>query len=163
MPDESREGIPGVVKIDPEPLKAILAVETAQNLLEVAKDEINERKYDDSYEDAKNAIRMASAAIMYADGYVAKTMEGAYEYFEKKRGDKELVKEWRDVEIKSPENRGFVDRLLEALRFKKKKESEEDTKARKALTLAENFVKSADIIIKSGAAPAWERTWKRES
>ena len=121
MPDESAVNIPGVVKIKPEPSKAIFALETAFGLLEVAKRDIKNRQYEDAYEDSKNAMRMASAAVMYNDGYFASTIDSTYEYVERKYGETRLVKEWKNIEEKSPENRGFVEKLLEALRLRKKK------------------------------------------
>ena len=160
MPDESAVNIPGVVKIKPEPSKAIFALETAFGLLEVAKGEMENKQHEDAYEDSKNAMRMASAAIMYNDGYFASTIDGTYEYVEKKYGESGLVKEWKIVEEKSPENRGFVNKLLEALGLRKRKDMETD--ARRAFSVAETFVQSAKALVMMGATPAWETTIREE-
>ena len=161
MPDEGKTGrIPGIIKINPEPSRAIFAVETAAHLIEAAKTELENRRYEEAYEDAKNAIRMASAAMMYNDGYVANNIEGAYEYMDKKYGEKVMVKEWKTVEVRSPENRGIIDRLLEMLRLKKRKEDEMEIDARKALHVAEVFVESGKALLSAGAVPVWERTRK---
>jgi len=156
MPEKS-EGIIGVVKIKPEPSKAIFAVEAASDLLEAARSEIRQKKFDEAYEDARNAIRLASAGIMYNEGYIASTSEGAYGYIERK-GDRRMAEEWKDVEMKAPQNRGLIDKILEFLRLKKGAETTNELGARKALAVAETFVKSARSLVFMGGVPGWEQT-----
>ncbi|NYZ77121.1 hypothetical protein H0O02_02280 [Candidatus Micrarchaeota archaeon] len=156
MPAESTEQtIIGTIRITPEPSQAVFALEAALNLLEAAKSEIGEKRYEDAYGDSKNAIMMAAAAIMYNDGYVANTPEGAYGFMEKKYGRAQLVREWKSVDMDSPENRGAIARIAEALGLGRKKEMEAELGARKALSLAEVFIESARTIVMSGMVPAW--------
>ncbi len=157
MPEESTE-IAGIVKTNPEPSKAMFAIEAASGLLETAKIGIVQKRYEDAYEDSRNAIRLASAAIMYNDGYVANTVNGAYDYMEQAHGKKSLVDEWKEVEIKSPQNKGIVQIILEFLRIRKSSEVNNETSARKALSVAETFVQSARSIVMMGGVPAWEIT-----
>jgi len=160
MPEE--EEIIGIVKIKPEPSKAIFAVEAAADLVRAAKNEIDRKKYDDAYEDARNAIRMASAGMMYNEGYLASTQEGAYAYIEKKHGDKNMAEGWKKVEVRSPQNRGLIDKILEFLRLKKGAETIDELGARKALAVAEVYVQSARSLIFMGSVPGWERTVMKE-
>lgn len=163
MPEESREEvIPGTVRITPEPSKAVFAIETALRLYETAKTDMENRRYDDAYAGSKNAIRMASAAIMYNDGYVANTMEGAYEYIEKNYGDKMVVGEWKDVEIKAPENKGIIETILEIIGIRRRKEGEEAERAEKALSVAKTFIESARVLLSAGSVVAWETTVRGE-
>lgn len=160
MPDS--EEIAGIVKIKPEPSKAVFAVEAAADLVSAAKNEIGQKRYADAYDDARNAIRMASAGIMYNDGYVANTREGAYDYMERVQGDKTLADEWKSVEIMAPENKGIIDRLLEFLRLKKGAETNNELSARKALSVAETYVQSARTLVYMGGVPSWEKTVVKE-
>lgn len=157
MPEEN---ISGVVKVKPEPSKAMFAIEAAADLVESARIGIRQNNFEQAYEDSKNAIRMASSAIMYNDGYIANSLDGAYDYMEKVQGKKELVEDWRNIEIKSPENTGFFDRILDFLRLKKKSYVNTEESARKALSVAEVFVQSARTIVMVGGTPSWERTVK---
>jgi len=157
---DDEETIVGAIRMTPEPSRAVFAVETATNFLETARAELKRGQYEDAYEDGKNAIRMAVAAMMYNDGYVAKTQEGAFEYIEKKHGKPELVEEWRRIEINAPSNRGVIEKIAQFFGFKKPDEFKEE--AIKTLLVAEIFVESAVALVLSGVSPTWETTEKTE-
>ncbi len=157
---DSEETIVGAIRMTPEPSRAVFAVETATNFLETARTELERGLYEDAYEDAKNAIRMAVTAMMYNDGYVAKTIESAFEYIEKKHGKPELVREWRRIEINAPSNRGIIEKIVQFFGFKKSEELKEEVI--KTLSVAEIFVESATALVLSGVPPTWEITRKTE-
>lgn len=163
MPPASMEHrVIGIVKISPEPTKAVIAIETASNMIEAAQSEIDNGKYEDAWEDAKNAIRMAAAAIMYDDGYITNTMEGALEYIGRKYERPKLVKEWKEIEIKSPANRGWIYIIGEIVGISKKQKGLDESEVRKALSVAETFIEIASAQILSSMTPVWNNTKNTE-
>ncbi len=156
------EGPVDLIKIDPEPSTAIYALSVAEEFLREAQEHIRKRNYEEACESAKNAARMASSAVLYNDGYVAKTLGTTCYYLEQHYPKKFPVEEWRVLEVGTTEKIKIVERILYFLRLKKKKKEDTEKNARKALTIAEIFVASVRTIVTGERGYACDTTKKEE-
>jgi|GEM_PF-1765081 len=148
----------GVIKVNPEPYKAMQAVETAKELLDAAEEKFEEGAYEDSYGNALNAMRMASSALMFMDGEIAQTLETAAEYI-KKRYSKVPVDGWKIAEYQDPMKKGLWQRLLELFRVRKK---DDKAMAIKVIGIAKTFISSVEEIILGGKKPGFEMYYRYE-
>ncbi len=160
-PETSAEEPVDLLKIDPEPSKAIYAVGVAEELIGSAREKADSGKYEDAMEDIKNAIRVASSALLYNDGYVANTLDTTCYYLQNHYPKKFPVKEWKIIEIGTKTGVKLVDTILEKLGFGKKQEARK-REAERALAIAEVFVQSVKTIVMVGGTPAWEETKREE-
>ena len=149
----------GVVKVNPEPYKAMQAIETAKELLGHAEEILEEGDYETAYGNALNSMRMASSALMFMDGQIAQTLEMATEYIRSKYS-RIPVDDWRAAEDKDPLKKGFVQWLLETLGIRKK----EDYKAvtAKVVSAAKVFVLSVEQEVQGGKQPGFETFYRYE-
>ena len=98
-------------------------------------------------------MRLASAAIMFMDGYVAQTLEEASGYIKKEHSEIP-ADEWKEVEYKAPARKGFLEALLEAVGLRK---HDEKSETMRAVAIAKVFVSSAERIVAVGKKPLFER------
>jgi len=133
----------GIVKTKPEPQRAFESLDLSRELLKNAEKNFEDERYLDAYNDALGAIRMSAAALMFIDGRIAPTLEGAAEYIKEFYPDLK-AEEWRKIELNHPQNRGAVARILEIVGMSSMDES---VGAKNALLLAKNFVEMAEKII----------------
>jgi uncharacterized protein (UPF0332 family) len=160
-PEASSEEPVDLVKINPDPSRAISAVMVAEELLESAKEKFRERKRDEALEDVKNAIRMASSAMLYYDGYVARTLDTTCYYLQNHYPEKFPTNEWRIIEVGTKTGVRIIDTVLDKLGLKKKEESRVDEVGR-AIAIATVFVQSVKLIIMGGERPSVERAVREE-
>ncbi len=142
----------GVIKVNPEPYKAMHAIETAKELLNSAEELLETGDYESAYGNALNAMRMASSALMFLDGQIAQTLETAVEYI-KNTHSKIPVDEWRDAEYQDPLKKGILNRLFEIFGIRK---SDDRARATKVVGVARVFILSIDEEIKGGKQPGFE-------
>jgi len=160
-PETSPEEPVDLLKINPEPSKAVYAAGMAKDFIESAKEKMDSGRYDDAMEDIKNAIRIASSAIMYNDGYVANTLDTTCYYLQNHYPEKFPVKEWKIIELGTKTGVRMVDAVMERLGFGKKQDAKKN-EAERALAIAEAFVQSVMVIVTEGERPAWEATTREE-
>lgn len=148
----------GVIKVNPEPYKAMHAIETAKELLEAAEEKFDNGQYEDAYGNALNSMRMASSALMFMDGEIAQTLETAAEYIQK-RYEKVPVDGWKDAEYQDPMKKGPWQRLLELFGLRRK---DDKAMATKVLGVAKIFISSVEEIIVGGKKPGFEMYYRYE-
>jgi len=148
----------GVIKVNPEPYKAMHAIETAKELLEAADEKLDKGEYEDAYANALNSMRMASSALMFMDGEIAQTLETATEYIQK-RYSKVPVEGWKDAEYQDPMKKGLWERLLELFGFRRK---DDKALATKVVGIAKIFVSSVEEVVLGGKQPGFETYYRYE-
>lgn len=148
----------GVIKVNPEPYKAMHAIETAKELLEAAEEKLDNGEYQDAYGNALDSMRMASSALMFMDGEIAQTLETAAEYIQK-RYEKIPVDGWKDAEYQDPMKKGLWDRILELLGMRRR---DDKAMATKVLGVAKIFISSVEEIIVGGKKPGFEMYYRYE-
>ncbi|MEM4166338.1 MAG: hypothetical protein QW153_03240 [Candidatus Bilamarchaeaceae archaeon] len=136
-----------IVKTRPQPIKAIETAEMALELIKAAEEKIKNQNTEETYTTSLQAIRMAAASLMFMDGYIAPTLEGAVEYI-KNNHPRLNAEEWKIYEYNHPKNRSIVDAILEMLNIKKKINEEEMLD--KVFSLAKEFVNYAERATKYG-------------
>ncbi len=161
-PETSAEEPVDLLKIKPEPSKAIYAVGAAEEFLESAKAKFKSGEREEALEDVKNAIRIASSAILYYDGYVAGTLDTTCYYLQNHYPKRFPTDEWRIIEIGTKTGVRLVDAVLEKLGLEKKKEEMKVDEVGRAIAIANVFVQSVKSIVMIGEKPAGESTVKEE-
>ena len=147
-PETSSEEPVDLLRINPEPSKAIYAVEMAEEFLKTAKMKIGEGKKDAALDDVKNAIRMASSALLYYDGYVANSLDTTCYYLQNHYPKKFPTEEWRVIEVGTKTGVRIVDAIFE--KFGLKKEEPKVDEVGRAIAIATVFVQSVRSIVLMG-------------
>ncbi|MFH1221580.1 MAG: hypothetical protein V1492_00680 [Candidatus Micrarchaeota archaeon] len=137
----------GVVRTHPEPYKAVYALETAKEFIKNAEEDMLRNDYNSAYGNSLHAMRMASSAVMFLDGYIAQTLDSAT-YYLKEKYVQLPADEWRQIELDDPTKRGLADRFAEALG--RKKYDERQASAR-AVAVAREFVISVEKMVLMGS------------
>ncbi len=123
-----------IVKTAPDNERARYSLDMADGFLFSAKEKLSNKDYGSSIEDARNAICLASAAIMFKDGYISSTFEGTLSYLSQHYPGKLPLDEWNKVEF-TIISRGGVYDLLNTI-VKKTREQQ----SKKAFETASIFV-----------------------
>ncbi len=147
-PETSSEEPVDLLKINPEPSKALYAVEMAEEFLKNAKTKIGEGKKDEALDDVKNAIRMASSALLYYDGYVANSLDTTCYYLQNHYPKRFPTDEWRVIEVGTKTGVRVFDSILEKLGLKKKEPKIDEVG--RAVAIATVFVQSVKSIVMMG-------------
>ncbi len=82
----------------PDRIRAIEAMEAADSLLFSSNVSMEREDYACSFEESRNAIRVAASAMLFKDGYVAKTLESTIDYLEKGYPDIFPCSDWTIIE-----------------------------------------------------------------
>lgn len=128
-----------IVKKTPDRLSAIYALSTASMLIEDAKDKYDRGNFVGTITSSRDAMRMASSALLFNDGYIAPTFEATVFYLSKKYPKRFPLEEWKAAE--SPSISGRLSSLLgSALSMQEE--------ASKALNSAEKFVAEARQLLR---------------
>lgn len=135
----------GLVKTQPDPYKAIYAIQTAAEMLKNADDAAAGNDLDSAYEYALNAMRLSSSALLFLDGYVAQTLGAATRYM-RERYKQVPTDEWRIAEERDPRRRGVLEGLLEAVGMRKR---DDKIDTMKTIAVAKVFVASALALIET--------------
>ena len=120
-----------LVRILPNRIKAIEAVNLASELLEQARIYFEEGNYEECMNRSRDAVRVASSALLFGDGFVASTFEDTLEYIKTRYPAKFPINDWMRLE-----NVSIIDGIKYLLLSREKKKEE----ARYALTTAERVV-----------------------
>jgi len=129
---------------EPAPLgkdlaNAVLALDLASSLLDVARERFLQGDYHGSLEQSRDAIRVASSAILFKDGYVSASFESTLNYFLKNYPGAFPLDEWRELETAYTEY-GLFSMIMKALK-KEKKAGEDEANA--AIAAASAFITCA--------------------
>jgi hypothetical protein len=129
------------VRTQPDMASALFALELASGMLDSARERFARQDYNGAFEESRNAVRMASSAILFRDGYVSDNLESTVSYLLQRYPGAFPVEGWQGLEdIPLEDTPGLFNMVLSAVgRLKKAGEQE----ASEALALAAAFVESA--------------------
>lgn len=125
----------------PDFASAVLALDLASSMLDEAKERFARGDFAGSMEESRNAVRVATSAILYKDGFVSDSFESTLNHLLKNYPGAFPLDEWRRMESNAPDRGyGLYHMMLQALKMAKK--ADEDA-ASKAIATADMFINSA--------------------
>ncbi|MFH0737643.1 MAG: hypothetical protein V1827_03750 [Candidatus Micrarchaeota archaeon] len=128
-------------KRDPDPAGAIFALKIAAEHLSSASASFSSKEFHIAFESSKNAIRLASSAVMARDGYISGTLDGTIGYLLQRYPGAFPLERWEHVEsLRIDSGSGLYVMLMGSL-GKLKKAGEQD--AKEALAIASAFLETA--------------------
>jgi hypothetical protein len=126
---------------EPDRASAMFALRVASEHLGSASEFFSKKKFHLAFETSRNAIRIASSALMLRDGYISDTFEGTAGYLLDRYPGTFPVHSWGKLEMIQTEASGGLYLMILSFLGKLKKAGEQD--ARDALAAAKIFVGSA--------------------
>lgn len=130
-----------IIRAEPDRASAAFALAAASELLTLARVRLGRKDFSGSFEESRNAIRMASSAILFRDGYVADSFDSTLLYLLKHYPGMLPLDDWQRLEqIPAYDTPGLYNMLLSAM-GKLKKTGEQE--AKQAVVVAEAFIASA--------------------
>ena len=121
---DTADAVAEVTKIQPNLSNALSAIHLAAEFLVHARQLLNEQKYEETYQESKDVIRMASAGLMYYEGCITSTLGATSEYLKNKHPELP-VDEWVKIETtfteQSPGLSGYVMRFIKKAKKSMKK------------------------------------------
>ena len=133
--------VSGPLRTQPDMASAVFALERASYMLESARERFGRRDYPGAFEESRNAIRMASSAMLFRDGYVSENLETTVSYLVQRYPGAFPVEEWQRLEdVPMEDTPGLYNMILGAM-GKIKKTGEQE--AMEAMALADAFIGSA--------------------
>jgi hypothetical protein len=130
----------GLARKNPDVAGALYAVTLAGDLLESAGDKFSRKDYPGAFEDSRNAMRLASSALLLRDGYVSDSLETTISYlFQRYPGELPLDEWHRFEEAAYGSGYGLYFMILKAM-GKVKKTGEQE--AYEAMSTAMAFINS---------------------
>jgi uncharacterized protein (UPF0332 family) len=134
-------GLAEIVRITPDSGSAIFALGLASEAIERARERFFRGDYRRSLEESRNAMRLASSALLFRDGYVSDSLEATIYYMLQHYPGSFPLDSWVSIErIPTGETPGLYYMVLGAL-GRLKKAGEEEAKI--GIAAAEMFLESA--------------------
>jgi hypothetical protein len=134
-----------ITRKNPDTTGARFAANAALDILAMARERLNNRDYQGAFRESKDAIRMASSALLLRDGYVASTFEATIRYIEERHSGQLPIEEWQYLEnMLTGEGPGLLNLIV---RFAGKNKKTGKQEASQAMAIAERFVASVMAII----------------
>jgi hypothetical protein len=124
----------------PDYASALIALNAASDLLESAREKLLHDDLPGALESSRDAIRMATSALLFRDGYVAASLEATADYLSKKYPGIFPLGEWDIVEVAASGRITLYKFLLSAMGKLKKSDRQE---ADRAVETAETFIQTA--------------------
>jgi hypothetical protein len=135
------QGQADMAAVAPDRAGAAGALSLASRMLALSIERLEAGDYAGSVGESRNAIRLASSAMLMCDGVVVGSLEATAEYLARNHPGVFLVEEWVALEqAAAVETPGLYNMLLTAM-GKVKKTGEQE--AKEAMRVAEAFVSSA--------------------
>jgi hypothetical protein len=132
----------GAASIAPDLQSAINALGLASGMLILAEDCFAKEDYPAAFEHSRNAIRMASSALLFRDGIMSDSLEATAAHLLKRYPGVFPIDGWEQLEaIPLADSPGLYNMLL-SLMGKLKKTGEQE--AREAILVAGSFIMSAN-------------------
>ena len=145
---EAADAFSEIARKNPDIPSAMFAIDAASAILNAAREKFSHKNYKEAFQESKDAIRMASSALLIRDGYVASTFEATIMYIADRYQDRLPVDEWQHLEsVLTGDGPGLLNLILR-LTGKNKKTGEEE--ASQALTIAERFLVSVKAMVVLG-------------
>jgi len=142
---EAADATSEIIRKNPDTTGARFAANAALDLLAMARERLDNRDYVEAFRGSKDAIRMASSALLLNDGYVASTFEATLRCIEERHSGQLPIDEWQYLEnMLTGEGPGLLN-LIVRLAGKNMKTGKHE--ASQAIAIAERFVASVMAII----------------
>ncbi|MFH0884378.1 MAG: hypothetical protein V1861_01570 [Candidatus Micrarchaeota archaeon] len=130
-----------IARGSPDRASALVALHTASDLLLLAREHYSHGNFREAAIESRNAIRLASSALLFSDGVVSASLDSTLTYlFERHPGALPLDDWQRLEETPDADSPGLYILLLAAM-GKLKRTGEQD--AKEAIIVAEAFIASA--------------------
>ncbi|MBU0591812.1 hypothetical protein KKF81_00270 [Candidatus Micrarchaeota archaeon] len=137
MPEMAEESVLEIVRMVPDMPSAVEAISSASEALNFAKEKFNQQNYGESIHESKSAIRLASAAVLFRDGYIASTLNATIRYLEEHYPDKFPNEDWKKLElIPDGEGPGLMNIIIRMLKNSDNRKRD----AEHAISVAEKFL-----------------------
>ena len=134
---------PELVYKAPDYSSAVNAINMASEILNLASEKMTRKDYIGSFNESKNAIRIAASAPLFKDGCIAQTFEATVSYLNERYPNRFPLKEWESVENKvTGEGSGLLNILIRSLG---KHAGEKE--AKHALDTAREFLEKAKLLV----------------
>ena len=130
---------------EPDRTRAVFAINAASHILDVARERFYCRDYRGAFQESKNAIRMASSALLFRDGYIASTLDATLMHMEENYLNQLPIEEWQSLESMITGVGPGLLNLIIRLTGKDKKTGRAE--AGMALMVAERFLASTDALM----------------
>ncbi len=128
-------------RLAPDHASALFALDAAAGLLALAHNHMQRGEFKSSLVESRNAIRMASSALLFRDGIVADSLDTALQYLLRKYPGLLPLEGWQRLESLPDEDAPRLYNLLLSAMGRLKKTGEQE--AKEALGIAELFIGSA--------------------
>ncbi|MFN7991242.1 MAG: hypothetical protein U0R44_03730 [Candidatus Micrarchaeia archaeon] len=125
------------VRVAPDLASAIYALDLASDTLRDAKEKFTSHDLQGALDGSRDAIRIASSALMFRDGYVTADFDRTVRFLRSKYDDQLPLRAWERVEMAYLGEGGLYNMLLVALG--KERKSDDDLVS-EALSVAETFI-----------------------
>jgi hypothetical protein len=126
------------------PLAAMLAMQTASDLLSSASQRLAAGDCAGAFTEARDAMRMVSSALLLRDGYMAGTLEASLSYLESRYSGLLPLEAWREAELTVAQGSTVTGRFA-ALLGRNKRIDRKSTEG--ALAAALSFLSSARALL----------------
>lgn len=133
--------------VSPNHTSAMNALRLASGLLLIARESLANKDYPAALEQSRNAIRMASAAILFRDGHVSDSLDATASFLLRRYPGVFPIEEWLNLESLGGENSPGLYNMIMSAMGKIKKTGEQE--AREAVLVAESFATSAEMELKA--------------
>lgn len=127
-----------MVKKTPDRLSAIHAVSVASNLVREARENYRRGDFMEAISTSKNAMRIASSAVLFRDGYISSTFEDTVLYLSRKYPGRFPLEKWKETE--SPSIAGRFKSIIGGRKLLEKEAGE-------AVETADKFVNQARVFL----------------
>ena len=124
----------------PDYASAMVALTAASDLLALARDKLAHDDIEGAIESSRDAIRLASSAILYRDGYVSGSLEDTEDYISKKYPGVFPVGDWDRIEITASPRVTLYKMVLSAMG---KIRPPDRSVAEEAVVIADTFIRTA--------------------
>ncbi len=118
---------------------AVHAMSFAADMLEAAKERLSAGDLQGALDNSRDAIRIASSAVLFRDGYITDDFDKTIRYFSRRYDSMFPLRDWERVEMTYLGSGGLYNMILKAAGARLK--SDED-KAREAVLVAERFIET---------------------
>lgn len=131
---------PSSLRTGPDMASAIYAVSIAADMLESAKERFSEGDLQGALENSRDAIRIASSAVLFRDGYITDDFDKTVRYLSRRYDSIFPLREWERVEMTYLGEGGLYNIILKAVGKQRKSDEE---KVHDAVAVAERFIETA--------------------
>jgi hypothetical protein len=131
----------GFARISPDRASALVALYSASDLLTLAKERFSHRDFHGAVIESRNAIRLASSALLFSEGVVSGSLDATLAYLIEHHPGALPIDEWQRLEeTPDADSPGLYNIILGAM-GKLKRTGEQE--ANEAIIVAEAFIASA--------------------